>query len=216
MASLLSGTSLNWMISSSSDNIWTVTIAWTQKNNHYENTENTAALHKVPLPHRLGCNSLQPLLLTPCPAHRVQHQCTVKKQQRQLTWEGIAAWLLEDNRQRIYLNQLRQNKKLTIAWANWKAKAIGHFRVHLSLQFKARLSAKSLLWKSVFIHIEIGTNYHNKNFALSLALKDRLRGTRKWPIHKARGERMKTRMSKTLLILLLTSQLTTFEDNLPM
>ena len=48
---------------------------------------------------------------------------------------------------------------------------IGHFRVRLSLHFKARLSAKSLLWKSVFIHIEIGTNYHNKNFALRLALK---------------------------------------------
>mgnify|MGYP006896104768 CR=1 FL=1 len=59
---------------------------------------------------------------------------------------------------------------------------IGHFRVHLSLHFKARLSAKSLLWKSVFIHIEIGTNYHNKSFALRLALKERLRGTRKWPI----------------------------------
>ena len=59
---------------------------------------------------------------------------------------------------------------------------IGHFRVHLSLHFKARLSAKSLLWKSVFIHIEIRTNYHNKNFALRVALKERLRGTRKWPI----------------------------------
>ena len=59
---------------------------------------------------------------------------------------------------------------------------IGHFRVHLSLRFKARLSAKSLIWKSVFIHIEIGTNYHNKSFALRLALKERLRGTRKWPI----------------------------------
>ena len=58
----------------------------------------------------------------------------------------------------------------------------GNFRVHLSLHFKARLSAKSLLWKSLFIHIEIGTNYHNKNFALRLALKERLRGTRKWPI----------------------------------
>ena len=57
---------------------------------------------------------------------------------------------------------------------------IGHFRVHLSLRFKARLSAKSLIWKSVFIHIEIGTNYHSKSFAL--ALKERLRGTRKWPI----------------------------------
>ena len=57
-----------------------------------------------------------------------------------------------------------------------------HFRVHLSLHFKARLSAKSLLRKSIFIHIEIGTNYHNKNIALTLALKVRLRETRKWPI----------------------------------
>ena len=60
---------------------------------------------------------------------------------------------------------------------------IGHFRVHLRLHFKARLSAKSLLWKTVFIHIEIGSNYHNENFALRLALKERLRRTRKWPIH---------------------------------
>ena len=54
---------------------------------------------------------------------------------------------------------------------------IGHFRVHLSL------SAKSLLWKLVFIHIEIRTIYHDKNFALRLALKERLRGTRIWPIY---------------------------------
>ena len=59
---------------------------------------------------------------------------------------------------------------------------IGHFQVHLSLCFKARLNAMSLLWKSVFIHVEIGTNYHNKNFALGLALKERPRETRKWPI----------------------------------
>ena len=65
--------------------------------------------------------------------------------------------------------------------------AIGHFRVHLSLHFKARVSAKSLLWKSVFIHIEIRTNYDNKKFALRLALKERLRGTRKWPIEMVIG-----------------------------
>ena len=70
-------------------------------------------------------------------------------------------------------------------WSNKVSSAprpIGHFRVHLSLHFKARLSAKSLLWKSVFIHIKIETNYHNKNFALRLALKERLKGTRKWSI----------------------------------
>ena len=59
---------------------------------------------------------------------------------------------------------------------------IGHFRVHHILHFKVRLSAKSLLWKSVFIHIEIRTSYHDKNFALRLALKERLRGTRERPI----------------------------------
>ena len=70
-----------------------------------------------------------------------------------------------------------------LMWSDiWNVSYIGHFPVHLSLHFKARLSATSLLWKSVFIHNEIGTNYHNKNFALRLALKERLRGTRKWPI----------------------------------
>ena len=34
----------------------------------------------------------------------------------------------------------------------------------------------------VFIYIEIGINYHDKNFALRLALEVRLRETRKWPI----------------------------------
>ena len=33
---------------------------------------------------------------------------------------------------------------------------------------------------SVLIHIEIRTSYHSKHFALGLALKVRLRGTRKW------------------------------------
>ena len=66
--------------------------------------------------------------------------------------------------------------------------SMGHFRVHLSPNFKARLSAKSLLWKSVFIHIEIRTNYHNKNSHFRLALKERRRGTRKWPIYGPRAK----------------------------
>ena len=77
---------------------------------------------------------------------------------------------------------------------------IGPFRVHLSLPFKARLSARSLVWKSVFIHIEIESNYQNKNLALWLALKERLTGnsemaycfccrhryTNKWANHNAK------------------------------
>ena len=52
----------------------------------------------------------------------------------------------------------------------------------ISLYFKASLRAKTLFWLSVFIHIEIRTNYRNKNVAFRLALKERLRGTQKWPI----------------------------------
>ena len=42
-----------------------------------------------------------------------------------------------------------------------------------SLIFKASLSAKFFLCKYIFIHMESRTNYHNKNFALRLALKRR-------------------------------------------
>ena len=45
-----------------------------------------------------------------------------------------------------------------------------------------RVYERSFLWTSVFIHVEIRTNYHNKNFALGLSLKERLRGIRKWSI----------------------------------
>ena len=62
-----------------------------------------------------------------------------------------------------WCNYLKLNK----GWSR-----IGRLWVRLSLRFKARLSATSLLWKSVFIRIEIGTNYHNKNFAFRLALKE--------------------------------------------
>ena len=61
---------------------------------------------------------------------------------------------------------------------------IGHFRVHLSLHLKTRLNGKSVM--KIFIHMEIGTYYHNKNFALRLALKERVRETRKWPIEEGK------------------------------
>ena len=67
-------------------------------------------------------------------------------------------------------------KKSTILNTN----AIAHFRVSLSLSFKASLRAKFLLWYLVLISIWIKTDFHNKDFAL--ALKWRLRCTRKWPI----------------------------------
>ena len=47
---------------------------------------------------------------------------------------------------------------------------------------QSRLRAQSLIRISIFIHTEIRNNYHDKNFALKLALKERLSGTRKWSI----------------------------------
>jgi len=50
---------------------------------------------------------------------------------------------------------------------NLRTGEISEFRVHY---FKASLRAKSLLGISVFIHIEIRTNYHDSHFAFTLAL----------------------------------------------
>ena len=58
---------------------------------------------------------------------------------------------------------------------------IGHFRVHLSLHFKARLSAKSLLWKSVSFIFKLELIIITKDSHLD-SLWKRDWGTRKWPI----------------------------------
>ena len=44
-----------------------------------------------------------------------------------------------------------------------------------------------------FIYIEIITNYNNKNFGLRLALKKRLKGTRKWSITTTNHNKSKQR-----------------------
>ena len=41
--------------------------------------------------------------------------------------------------------------------------------------FQSEAKCEVFVMKISFIHIAIGTNYHNKNFALRLALKERLR-----------------------------------------
>ena len=58
-----------------------------------------------------------------------------------------------------------------------KNDGIGHFLVHLSNPFQSEAKCKIFVIKTIYIHIEIGTNYHNKNYALGLALKERLRET---------------------------------------
>lgn len=60
---------------------------------------------------------------------------------------------------------------------------IGQFRIHFNLYCKAGLCVKSLLRISVFIHIEIRTNYRNNFSHLArLTLKERPQGTPKWSL----------------------------------
>ena len=61
-------------------------------------------------------------------------------------------------------------------------RTIGHFRVPLCLCFKASLSAKNDFY---FHEKETArrTHFHMKGFALRLALKQRQKRTRKWPIY---------------------------------
>ena len=65
--------------------------------------------------------------------------------------------------------------------------SIGHFRVLLHLCFKTSLSAKPFIWKwvphVVSFSCKSTSHFHKNGFALRLALKQRHKGTRKWPIH---------------------------------
>ena len=60
--------------------------------------------------------------------------------------------------------------------SKWNLFRIDHFRVASSLCFKARLSAKPLIWKWFFILMHLKLVFSNKCFALSLVLKVRRRG----------------------------------------
>ena len=105
--------------------------------------------------------------------------------------DGSLIDLLRD-RACVFSGALEDNK------TNNMISLICHFGVHLSLHFKVKLSVKSLLWNSVFCHIQIGTNYHNKSFALRLALKERLRRTRKWSIDTGDGKILEWVLAWTL------------------
>ena len=59
---------------------------------------------------------------------------------------------------------------------------IDHFRITFGLFFKASLGANPFIWKLVFIHMQMKTNFHMKRWAPGLALKKRPKVIRKWPI----------------------------------
>ena len=82
-------------------------------------------------------------------------------------------------------NGLLVNRPSRTSYVLWLASAIGHFRILLCLCFKTSLSAKPFIWKWVLHAVSfscISSHFHKHGFALRLALKQRHKGTRKWPI----------------------------------
>ena len=59
---------------------------------------------------------------------------------------------------------------------------IGHFRVRKTLTFKMRLGAQPFFWKWVLFEWEWKNHFHMEGWALTLVLKQRPGGTRKWPM----------------------------------
>ena len=60
---------------------------------------------------------------------------------------------------------------------------IAHFRVHLSLSFKARPGAQLFIWKWVtLICMWMKSHFHMKGWAPRLVLSKRFKEIRKWPI----------------------------------
>ena len=86
-----------------------------------------------------------------------------------------------------FVNQLRlsktwnkRNENLLEVVAGSINATIGHFWVSRGLCFKARLSAKPLIWKRLFPCANVNETRYLKNvFAFSLVLKVRVFGTRK-------------------------------------
>ena len=70
-------------------------------------------------------------------------------------------------------------------WSSWKAWLPDHFRVVFSLCVKTSLRVKRFMWNCFawrFIFMQIKLIYIWKVFARRLVLKQRHKGTRKWPI----------------------------------
>ena len=59
---------------------------------------------------------------------------------------------------------------------------IGHLRITIGLFFKASLGAHLFTSKLGFFHMQMKTNCHMKGWATGLALKNRPKVIRKWPI----------------------------------
>ena len=70
---------------------------------------------------------------------------------------------------------------LSLPLSMLSSSSIGHFRVPKTLTFKMRLGVQPFLRMS-FICMRMKNDFHIKGWAPTLVLKQRLGGTRKWPI----------------------------------
>ena len=71
-------------------------------------------------------------------------------------------------------------------WVPWRGSSsritvIGHFRVPKKSHFQNEAKCETFVVKISFICIIIKNHFHINGFALSLGLKVRFFGTRKWP-----------------------------------
>ena len=96
--------------------------------------------------------------------------------------------------------------KFPLYHLKYEWKPIDHFRVALNLIIKARLSAKFLLWKSVFMHMQTKLLFHFESFSLSLVFIMRFAATQNWPIiliktmHRSLAFVMKFKLGNVLLV----------------
>ena len=88
-----------------------------------------------------------------CCTGKQKHSCSTWLCTLLGVWITVWVWKLKASQANVSEVWIETAKSLVVVHflAELKnALTIGHFRVHLSLHFKARPSAKSLLWKSVF------------------------------------------------------------------
>ena len=130
-------------------------------------------LKEVPIPSGIQALSLHRFLRQDTLLHLVYLSClstqalAVQKVNNTKHWENLQLGLA----QLVFL--------ILVCWikSSLRSRTTGHFGVPNTLTFKMRLNVKMN-----FICMRIKNHFHINGFGLSLALKQRLERTRKWPV----------------------------------
>ena len=85
----------------------------------------------------------------------------------------IIVWWLARVRRILNAGRRLLSAREVLSACLMKGTQIDHFRISFGLFFKASLSAHPFIWKLVFIHMQIKTNFHMKKWAPGLPLKKR-------------------------------------------